>query len=1103
MLSDAPRPLSKISLPSIPSDQAHERVAVWSAPLSIDTYLPEEPDHFPAFLETRVYQGSSGRVFPLPFHERISHIKRPHEWQAIHLENEWLRVVILPELGGRIHIAYDKVADYDMFYRNNVIKPALVGLAGPWISGGVEFNWPQHHRPATFLPTDVSIEREADGAVTVWCSDHDPFARMKGMHGIRLRPDSATLEARVRLYNRSETRQTFLWWANVAAAVNDNYQSFFPTDVDYVADHAKRAVVTFPKPHTPYYGVDYAARVDVEHPDADRLDWYRNVPVPTSYMVASTKDEFFGGYDHGREAGFVHWASRNVSPGKKQWTWGNSPFGWAWDNNLTDSDGPYVELMAGVYTDNQPDFAFLAPGETKTFSQFWYPIQEIGPAHQANALVAARLDPNSEATQVRVSMVASEVLPGVCVRMSSAEGVLDERTLDLRPGAPLIFEVNNASRHAPHEIVLEVLQDGLSLLRLQHRTPDKTSSEPQKAVEPPLANEVESIDELIQIASYLEQYRHATRSPVPYWLEVLSRDADESRATAAMGARMYAAADYEGAAEILTRSLRRRTAWAPTPTDGTAHYRLGLALTRLGRDVEATEAFARASWDASLAAPANYALARHYAKNGRRMEAVGLLREVVAVDRQHLQAADLLALLLRSLGQESEAQSLLANTLRTDPLDQWALDLSGASSTTDATIALDVALEYAGAGFVTEALSAFDYAESLLLRLPLGQVQVGPLIAYHRAALLWHAGRNDEAEAAADAAQGGPWALCLPSRLDDIDALRTVLVHRHDDPLAAALLGHWYYDRQRSQDAMTMWSKALECGAETELAVILHRNLGIAEYNVLHNKQAAWGYYSQALEMAPHNAKLLYEFDQLAARKGDSSAERLARLELCTDVVQERDDLTVIYARLLIDGGRAAEAKSLLQSRQFQPWEGGEGQVLAAWDAAALALSRSALEAGKPEQAAAEIDAALKPPMNLGEARHPLANASELHLAAGDAWLAAGDTDTAITHWRQAAESAGDFAKMEVSPYSAQTYFSVLALRRLGEVERAEELIGGLETWLDAYAATDARIDYFATSLPNMLLFIDNPVDERDREVATIRRQLAELAHTAVAAPAT
>jgi Domain of unknown function (DUF5107) len=311
---------SHIELPPVPESMASDMVACWSEPLRIDTYLPGQPNTLPAFLEQRVYQGSSGRVYPLPFHERISQTKAPHDWKAVHLENQWLRIVILPELGGRIHIGYDKAADYDFFYRNNVIKPALVGLAGPWISGGVEFNWPQHHRPATFLPTDVEIEREDDGSVTVWCSDHDPFDRMKGMHGIRMRPDSSVLEARVRLYNRTADTQTFLWWANVAVAVDDDYQAFFPADVRYVADHAKRAIATFPEVDGLYYGVDYPAQKTPERPDGDRLDWYRNIPVPTSYMVTHTTDHFFGGYDHGREAGFVHWAERHLAPGKKLWT---------------------------------------------------------------------------------------------------------------------------------------------------------------------------------------------------------------------------------------------------------------------------------------------------------------------------------------------------------------------------------------------------------------------------------------------------------------------------------------------------------------------------------------------------------------------------------------------------------------------------------------------------------------------------------------------------------------------------------------------------------------------------------------------------------------
>jgi hypothetical protein len=201
---------SRIVLPAAPAALADEPVKAWREPVAIDTYAPAAPDRYPAYLDRRVYQGSSGAVYPLPFIEAVSRTKAPRDWDAVHLENDYVRLMILPELGGRIHIGLDKTRGYDFFYRNDVVKPALVGLAGPWVSGGVEINWPQHHRPATHLPVETAIETEADGAVTAWCSDHDPFARMQGMHGIRLRPDSALVELRGHLVNRSPHVQTFL-----------------------------------------------------------------------------------------------------------------------------------------------------------------------------------------------------------------------------------------------------------------------------------------------------------------------------------------------------------------------------------------------------------------------------------------------------------------------------------------------------------------------------------------------------------------------------------------------------------------------------------------------------------------------------------------------------------------------------------------------------------------------------------------------------------------------------------------------------------------------------------------------------------------------------
>ncbi|MCU1421037.1 MAG: hypothetical protein JWN36_688, partial [Microbacteriaceae bacterium] len=481
-----------LRLPDAPTDLA-ERLArggaiAWREPVTMLTYEPAAPERYPMFLDRRVYQGSSGRVYPIPFVDRISPTGIPREWDAVHLENEWIRVMVMPELGGRIHVGFDKKAGYDFFYRNPVIKPALVGLAGPWIAGGVELNWPQHHRPATFDPVQVHLEQHDDGAVTVWCSDHDPFTRMKGMHGVRLHPDRAAVELVVRLHNRTSEVQTFLWWANVAAKVHDDYQSFFPTDVHWVADHARRAITAFPRADRPYYGVDYPAAGRADE-GADRLDFYRNIPVPTSYMVLGSRDDFFGGYDHAAGAGFVHVADRRIAPGKKQWTWGNSAFGRAWDRLLSDDGAPYVELMAGVYTDNQPDFSWLQPGETKTFSQSWYPIQRIGVVQQANTEAAVHLEVADGRAELGVCVTGRRGAASVTLERDGVEVYRWARALE--PGEPHLATVE-----VPAGALALVVRDGEEeLLRWTPRA-DAAGPEPEPATAPPAPADIASQDEL-------------------------------------------------------------------------------------------------------------------------------------------------------------------------------------------------------------------------------------------------------------------------------------------------------------------------------------------------------------------------------------------------------------------------------------------------------------------------------------------------------------------------------------------------------------------------------------------------------------------------------
>ena len=266
---------------------------VWEEKVTIPTYKIGEPQKNPMFLEKRVYQGSSGKVYPYPTIESIREEREDVEYTAVMLENEYLKVMVLPQLGGRIQRAYDKTNGYDFVYYNHVIKPALVGLTGPWISGGIEFNWPQHHRPTTFLPVDYELFTGEEGEKSVLLHDVDQMYGTKAITKLTLYPGRAYIEVTGQLYNRTPMPQTFLWWANPAVAVNDQTQSIFPPDVHAVMDHGKRDVSRFPIATGIYYKKDYSDGVDISR--------YKNIPVPTSYMAEKSNYDFVGGYDYGRQ----------------------------------------------------------------------------------------------------------------------------------------------------------------------------------------------------------------------------------------------------------------------------------------------------------------------------------------------------------------------------------------------------------------------------------------------------------------------------------------------------------------------------------------------------------------------------------------------------------------------------------------------------------------------------------------------------------------------------------------------------------------------------------------------------------------------------------
>jgi len=1086
--------MKRLKLPDAPANQTGP-VKTWTEPVLIPTYHPLPPDKNPMFLEKRVYQGSSGRVYPLPFTDRIATDAVEHTWQAVHLENEFLRVMVLPEIGGRIHVGVDKTNGYDFFYRQDVIKPALVGLAGPWISGGVEFNWPQHHRPATFMPVSFQIEEHADGSRTVWCSDHDPMNRLKGMHGVCLHPGKAYIELKVRLYNRTPLIQTFLWWANIGVQVHELYQSFFPPDVHFVADHAKRAKSSFPLCDGYYYGVNYGERgrkgVPAEeqplkfvppgsYPPND-LRWYANIPVPTSYMAMGSSEDFHGGYDHKHKAGLVLVANHHIAPGKKQWTWGNHPFGYAWDRNLTDEDGPYIELMAGVYTDNQPDFSFLAPGETKTFSQYWYPIREIGPAYKANRDVALSFQIST--SEARIGVCATQAFPAAKVRLESATGQIAEWQCDLKPGSAFlqIAELPAGIKESELSAVVES-REGQTVLRYTP-TPPAKQEVPSAATEPGPPGEIRSNDELYVTGLHLDQYRHATRHADVYWREALRRDPADSRCNNAMGSWHLRRAEFAKAEKFFRQAIQTLTLRNPNPWEGEAFYNLGLTLRYLSRDEEAYAAFYKAAWNSAWRSAAYLALAELDAKRGDWNASIEHLESSLRMNTENLNARNLSVVVLHKLGRGAEANRLLKETLALDPLDSWARYLASNSSPSGNQMLFDLALDYTRAGLYLEAVELLGRTDRT------ARDGSAPILLYSLGHIYQQLGNTAAAKRTYSEASIAPPDYCFPNRLEEFVVLQEAVSANPEDARAAYYLGNLLYDRRRHREAITFWERAAR--RDPSFSTVW-RNLGISYFNVLGDEELARSAFDKAIQANPGDARILYERDQLWKRLGESPERRLTDLEKCSELVGFRDDLSVELASLYNQTRQYERALTWLASRKFQPWEGGEGLALGQYVRANLALGRRALANGDSLEARHLFEAALRSPENLAEAAHLLANQSDVYYFLGSTFEAAGDHASAQQWFERAASHEGDFQEMGVKSFSEMSYYNALALKQLGRAREAEELLRSLLAYAKALAGQVARIDYFATSLPTMLLFEDD-LQKRNIVTATFLRAQAWL----------
>lgn len=1013
--------------------------------ITIPTYLTGEPEPNPIFYDGRGSQGAQGRVYPYPLYDRLTNIKSNQVYTVVYLENQYVRIGILPEIGGRLFEAIDKSNGYNFVYRQHVIKPALIGLIGAWISGGIEWNIPHHHRATTALPVQYQLEDNPDGSKTVWVGELELRQRMRWAVGYTLRPDRSYLQCSIRILNRTPFSNSMLCFANVAVHVNDSYQVIYPPHTQFVTFHSKHEFTTWPVATTRYAGEDFTRGVEVS--------WYSNHVAATSMFAWNCQDDFFAGYDHGRHAGIMSVADHHIVPGKKFWTWGTGPRGRMWDKILTDSDGPYIELMVGGYSDNQPDYSWLQPDETKSFEMYWYPFREIDGVKNANLEAAVNLEILGDQS-ARIGFCATAEHPNARALVRAGTQVLLNESCAIGPRKPFTKTVALPIGVAERDLRVSLLVGDKELVAYTpvHLEPAPL---PGPVEDPPSPGSIKTTEELYLAGQRIEQFHAPGRSPEPYWEEALRRDPGDARVNTALAIRLLKQARFEEAEEHVRLAIQRLARNYTAPKDGEPYYYLGVALR--GRALlqtnsesiraEAFDAFYKATWSQAWRAPAYFELAELASQRGDSGAALEYLDRCLEANALSSRALGLKTALLRRAGRLEEARVMLATALRSsDPLDpelqaeRWLAGDKGAqpallkAAGQFPAAGLEAAVAYGNAGLWEDGIALL---ELLSRRSP---APVPALLYYYLGDLHERAGHFSRAAECRQLATAAAPGTVFPFQWEFIPVLRRAMESNPGDGRAPYYLGDLLYDWQ-PHEAVRLWERA---EALDPSFAIVHRNLAYAYARQSTSNQTtrAIAELESAVGAPVRYALHFTELDELYEGAGRPPAERLALLEQNQIVVSTRDDSLSREIGLLVFAGKFDRAIGLMTGRKFSVWEGGSLDVARHWVNAHVLRGRRELESGNPAAALADFEKAKAIPDNLPNDTRGQDRTAELEYWTGMAYQTLGRSDQAAAAWHQSANLCPQVPESApVNEAGVQMYFSGLAQNQLGQQAAGQAIL--------------------------------------------------------------
>jgi tetratricopeptide (TPR) repeat protein len=922
------------------------------------------------------FRGTDGvNIYPYPMLDFLSREKTNRTYQTVLLENEFLRITILPELGGRIHEVLDKTTGEPMFYVNHVIKPGLIGQCGAWISGGVEWNTgPQGHTVSCLQPMSVLIlPREKDGSQSVAIGETERIYHTKWTVVVTLRPGRSFIEERIRIYNPTETIRPYYFWNCTAVPNTPGFRFIYPMTL----------------------GMDHSGDKFFQWP----IDNGRDLTRGTNYQDASSifayncDQDFFGSYNDDLDRGVVSYANHHQVPGKKAWTWGHGSYGTMHQKDLTDSDGPYNEVQTGPLL-TQGEVGRLDPCEAVEWQEWWYPIHGLGGFTFANKDVAILAD--RKGTNLTLRLMGSAVWKGVEVRLWDVDRV--SRPLarfDLSPRSAAVVDLRVPEDFAKGKCSIELRHRGerLALFPLPLDLPKREV--PTKKPAPQTATELAQAGwQDFLFARQSEAESHFRKA----------LEADPKSSLARIG---LAFLRLDSAPEAAMKEAMAAT--EITPGTGLAHYVLAVAADRSKDNVTALDEAWKATLDPATAVAGRALVAKLEIRSAGYRAAADALAQPGPWKTDPL-CRNRLAFALLEMGDRARAVNLTRQNLAVDPLDPFALCILwlARAETKDVTLRkalqadprslLDLVADFSESGLR-------DQQASLRLLREFGNRQdvFNDAGSYWSLNLLGLGEQRGRAQTRAIS--------LFPSSLTTLSAYQKELDRDPKDGHAALYLGHLLFHLGRYAEGREMWKRAAELGAEP---VIACRALGMAAKTLDSDLKTARTWLEKANQADPKDSIVARDLVNVLFALADKADTDAAKREL---VVEARDrlkgafaegrgrsDYAALLARSYNRLGDFAETARMLDSVRVTIWEGTH-EAHDLFEQAHLALGDAQLAAGHPAEALAEFDRALTYPENLATGRLETTCDAHIYFRRGQALAALGRKDEARAAWQLAVDA--------------------------------------------------------------------------------------------------